>query len=99
MVTIKMMIIFALLSLIITYSVIAYSQGSSWKGIRVEKYHFHHSSFVIGVFLFGYFLPVLKDLFFGIGIGLFISHGLEEHFMNKKPFPGSFFIFITRESD
>jgi hypothetical protein len=94
-----MIFIIIFIALSITFATIYLAQGIHWKGIRVGEYHIHHSFFALVIMIIGIFIPIYQEITLGIGIGVYISHGLEEYIIHKNSISKSFFVFITREKN
>lgn len=61
---------------------------------RYLKVHVHHS--VTGLLILAAGLAFTNKIAIGIGLGLYLAHGIEEMYYNKRRFPEAFFILITR---
>jgi uncharacterized membrane protein len=61
---------------------------------RYLRVHVHHS--VTGLFILAVGLAFANTIIVSLGLGMYLAHGLEEMYYNKKPFPVAFFILITR---
>jgi hypothetical protein len=60
---------------------------------RYLKVHVHHS--VTGLVILAAGLAFTNKIIIALGLGLYIAHGFEEMYFNKKRFPKAFFILIT----
>jgi uncharacterized membrane protein len=60
---------------------------------RLLKVHIHHS--VSGAVLLIVGVVVGSTIILSIGLGIYLAHGAEEMYFNKKRFPKAFFIFLT----
>lgn len=61
---------------------------------RFLKVHIHHSVFGIILFIIG---AVIGNAFIlSVGLGMYLAHGVEEVYFNKKYSPKAFFVFFTR---
>jgi hypothetical protein len=58
------------------------------------KVHVHHS--ITGLFILIVGLIFVNKIAIAIGLGIYLAHGFEEMYYNKKHFPRAFFILITR---
>jgi hypothetical protein len=52
---------------------------------------------VLGVSLFTLGAVIHNDPLLAIGLGMYLSHGLEEMYYNHTPVPAAFFVFITQK--
>ncbi len=64
--------------------------------VKIGRYHIHHS--VFGIIFMGVGLVFTESLrlLFPVGLGMYLSHGFEEFFINKRKIPGSLFVFVTK---
>ena len=58
------------------------------------KVHIHHS--ITGLLTLAVGLIFANKIVISLGLGMYLAHGLEEMYYNKKHFPKAFFIFVTR---
>ena len=59
-----------------------------------SKFHIHHS--VLGVLLLATGIIVRHKVVAAIGLGIYLGHGAEEIYFNKRNVFAAFFIFVTR---
>ena len=59
-----------------------------------SKLHIHHS--VLGVLLLVIGLVIGNKDVAAIGLGIYLGHGVEEIYFNKRNVITAFFIFVTR---
>jgi len=68
--------------------------GNRVKYEKFTKFHIHHSVFGVILFIIG---AVIGNAFIlSVGLGLYLAHGVEEVYFNKKHSPKAFFVFVTR---
>jgi hypothetical protein len=58
------------------------------------RIHVHHS--VLGILLLAIGIIVRHKVVAAIGLGIFLGHGVEEIYFNKRNVFAAFFIFVTR---
>jgi UDP-N-acetylmuramyl pentapeptide phosphotransferase/UDP-N-acetylglucosamine-1-phosphate transferase len=61
---------------------------------RSSKHHVHHS--VLGVLLLAVGVIIGNEVVAAIGLGIYLAHGIEEIYFNKRNVIAAFFIFVTR---
>jgi hypothetical protein len=64
--------------------------------IRWSKYSFHHSILGLLLILLSVFLKTYKGIVFSVGLGIYISHGIEEMYFNHISIKKAFFVFIAK---
>ncbi len=62
---------------------------------RPTKLHVHHS--VFGVLLLAVGIIIASKVVAAIGLGIYLGHGVEEIYFNKRSPVRAFFIFVTRK--
>lgn len=62
---------------------------------KFEKYYTHHSLVGVLIMIASFFTPYFF-LFFSIGVGIFLAHGIEEIYFSHSSFVKAFFVFITK---
>lgn len=93
-------IIVSIISTVVTFIWgLSYSKLLSKKSkhTNFKNYHLHHSIVGVLLLLLGFFLiPFYGTTTAAIGFGIFLSHGLEEIYINHENLPKAFFVFITK---
>lgn len=84
------------ISLILTFLLnpIFKKTGATVKAKRSLDVHVHHS--VFGLILLAIGIIIDSNAVIAVGLGIYLAHGLEEMYFNKRRFPKAFFIFVTR---
>jgi hypothetical protein len=60
----------------------------------LNRHKIHHS--VLGILLLAAGISLRNQALLAIGLGMYLSHGVEEMYFNRTRPPKAFFVFITR---
>jgi hypothetical protein len=89
-------LIIFLVSFIITFiSGYITHKKTSQNLVHIGKYIIHHSFVGLFLIVISFFVFAYKELLFAIGLGIYLSHTIEEILFNKVNYLRAFFIIIT----
>lgn len=84
-----------ILAIILTFSFdLVFRKSVEKRPFKVGRRKIHHS--VLGLLLFAIGIASRNPIILSIGLGMYLSHGIEEMYFNKTRIPGAFFVFVTR---